>query len=416
MKLVTKKIWALTTAAICLSSSVTVAAEKEMKNPVTQYWMNVATQSTTIPGMSSEEMSGFGGMIMGNIAGIGPKRSLILQLNSPTLPPSDPEATHDIPPGQKMGKTLPLLIPEHEKSARSDEPEGKVERPKARMLIYWGCGETVRPGQPKVLDTEKMSVAEFAKAVSGRTGSLQHPPSLRSGWAYAEWPNKKNSQEVPKGSSLQGDHFIHGNYTPDIAFSVGEKHDFMAPVEFTTVTGGLADSIKFQWKKIPTAIGYFAMAIGHNEKTGETIVWSTSEVQEPGYGLLSYLSPADVSRFIKEKVVMGPDTSSCAIPKGLFKDTGGSALQFIGYGDELNLAHPPKPKDPKLPHHYIWIMKLRNKSTGMLPLGQEERREERRTKERQQGQDEQPADAEKREESPEKKKGTLDKMRGIFGF
>jgi len=78
-----------------------------------------------------------------------------------------------------------------------------MEKPKARMLIFWGCGETVRPGQPKVLDTEKMSVAEFAKAMSGRTTSLQYPPSLRSGWAYAEWPNKKNSQEVPKGSSLQ---------------------------------------------------------------------------------------------------------------------------------------------------------------------------------------------------------------------
>ena len=49
-------------------------------------------------------------------------------------------------------------------------------------------------------------------------------------------------------------------------FAVGERHDFMAPVEFTSVTGGLADSIQFQWKKIPTAIGYFAMAIGHNDK------------------------------------------------------------------------------------------------------------------------------------------------------
>jgi hypothetical protein len=156
------------------------------------------------------------------------------------------------------------------------------------------------------------------------------------------------------------------------------------------------------------------MVIGHNEKTGETIIWSTSEVQEPGYGLLSYLSPADVNRFLKEKVVMGPDTTSCAIPKGIFKDTGGSALQFIGYGDELNIAHPPKPKDPKIPHEYIWAMKLRNKSTGMLPLGQDERREERRTKG--QEQDQLPADADRQGEAPEKKKGTLDKVRGIFGF
>jgi hypothetical protein len=62
-------------------------------------------------------------------------------------------------------------------------------------------------------------------------------------------------------------------------------------------------------------------------------------------------------------------------------------------------------------------MKLRNKSTGMLPLGQEGGNEERRSKGRQQERDEQPADEEKGGEAqPEKKKGTLEKMRGIFGF
>jgi hypothetical protein len=207
---------------------------------------------------------------------------------------------------------------------------------------------------------------------------------------------------------------VHGNYTPDIKFSVDEQHDFMAPVEFTSVKGGIADSVNFQWKKIPTALGYFAMAMGQNEKTGETILWSSSEVQEPGYGLMGYLTPSDVAKFIKEKVVMGPDITHCAVPKGIFKDTGGAALQFIGYGDEMNIAWPPKPKDPKIPHEYIWAMKLRNKSTGMLPLGMEDEKTDHRS--RKQGQDEQPADAAKGSEEPEKKKGGLDKIRGIFGF
>jgi hypothetical protein len=208
---------------------------------------------------------------------------------------------------------------------------------------------------------------------------------------------------------LKGDHFIHGNYTPDIKFAVGERHDFMAPVEFTSIRGGLADSITFQWQKIPTAIGYFAMAIGHNEKTGETIIWSSSDSQEPGYGLLTYLSPADVSRFVKEKVVMGPGVTSCSIPKGIFKDAGGAALQFIGYGDELNIAYPPKPKDSKKPHEYIWAMKLRNKSTGMLPLGQEVGKESPKTKDSR----EQPAD-EKSSGAPEQMKKALDKIKGLF--
>jgi hypothetical protein len=412
MSLLAKTCGTVTAAILLLTGSPAAAAEKA-KTPVTQYWVSVATQNMSIPGMPQEGMSGLQGMIVGKMAGMGPKKTLLLQLNSPKALPSSPEATHDIPTGLNMGKTLPLLIPERAKPVRSgEEPERKMEKPKVRMLFYWGCGETVRPGQPKVLDTEKMSMPEFGKAMSGRTGSAQAPPSQRAGWAYAEWPNQKDSQDVPKNSSLLGSHFIHGNYNPDIIFSVGERHDFMAPVEFTSVTGGLTDSIKFQWKKIPTAIGYFAMTIAHNEKTGETILWSSSDAQDPGYGLMNYLPPADVNRFIRDKVVMGPEVTSCSVPRGIFKEANGAALQFIAYGDELNIAYPPKPKDPKIPHEYIWAMKLRNKSTGMLPIGMDEGKAERRTKDSTQKQDEQPA----KEKSPDPVKDTMNKMRGILGF
>jgi hypothetical protein len=414
MSLLAKTCGTVTVAILLLAGSPAAAAEKA-KTPVTQYWVSVATQNMSIPGMPQEGMSGLQGMIVGKMAGVGPKKSLLLQLNSPSTLPSNPDATHDIPPGLNMGKTLPLLIPEREKPVRGGaEPERKTEKPKVRMLFYWGCGETVRPGQPKVLDTEKMSMPDFGKAMSGRTGSGQAPPSQRAGWAYAEWPNQKDRQDVPKSSSLTGDHFVHGNYTPDMKFAVSERHDFMAPVEFTSVTGALTDSITFQWRKIPTAIGYFAMAIGHNEKTGETILWSSSDAQDPGYGLMSYLPPADVNRFIRDKVVMGPEVTNCSIPMGIFKDATGAALQFIGYGDELNIAYPPKPKDSTKPHEYIWALKLRNKSTGMLPIGMDEGKAERRTKESQK-QDEQPAEP-KREEAPDTVKDTLNKMKGILGF
>ncbi len=405
MSLRTNILWVAAVLTVCFLSPASAA---EPKKPLTQYWVSVATQNMVIPGMSQGEMSGLQGMILGKMAGVGPKRTLLLQLSAPGKPPAAPEATHDIPPGLEMGKTLPLLIPERERPVRGEEPqERKAEKPKVRMLFYWGCGEAVRPGQPRVLDTEKMSMADFGKAMAGRSGSGQVPPSPRSGWAYAEWPNKQDQKEVPKSGSLAGAHFVHGNYSPEIKFSVGEKHDFMAPVEFSSVRGGLADSIAFEWKTIPTAIGYFAMAIGHSEKTGETILWSSSDAQDPGYGLMSYLSPADVNRFIRDKVVMGPSVTSCSIPRGIFKDAGGAALQFIGYGDELNVAWPPKPKDPKIPHEYVWAVKLRNKSTGMLPLSQEGMREERTTKEKQ------PAE-EKPDSTTDKMKKTLDVIKGLF--
>ena len=409
MSLLRKTTCAVAAVAMfaCFASPAS-AAEPKPKKPLTQYWVSAATQNLSIPGMSQGEMTGLQGMILGKMAGVGPKRTLLLQLGAPGTPPAAPEATHDIPPGLEMGKTLPLLIPERERPARGEEPqERKAEKPRARMLFYWGCGEAVRPGQPRVLDTEKMSMADFGRAMAGRSGSGPAPPSPRSGWAYAEWPNRQDQKDVPKSGSLTGAHFVHGNYSPEIKFSVGERHDFMAPVEFTSVRGGLADSIAFEWKTIPTAIGYFAMAVGHSEKTGETILWSSSDAQEPGYGLMGYLPPADVNRFIRDRVVMGPAVTSCRIPRGIFKEAGGAALQFIGYGDELNIAWPPKPKDPKIPHEYVWAVKLRNKSTGMLPLGQEGAGQERPAKEKQ--------PAEERPESPtDKMKKTLDTIRGLF--
>ena len=47
-------------------------------------------------------------------------------------------------------------------------------------------------------------------------------------------------------------------------------------------------------------------------------------------------------------------------------------LNFIAYGDELNLLHPPRPKDPKQVWEQIWAVKLRLKSTAMVMLADDE--------------------------------------------
>jgi len=180
----------LLTALLLCFSCPAVAAEK--KPPITQYWISVTTENMSIPGMSSEDMSGIEGMMMGRMSGMGPRKSLMLQLNSPKTVPPQPEASHDIPPAQKMGSTLPLIIPERDKPGRSDDEQANYEKPKMRMLMYWGCSDTVRPGQPKVLDTEKMSMIDFGKAMAGRSVSRQYSPSSRAGWVYADWPNRKD--------------------------------------------------------------------------------------------------------------------------------------------------------------------------------------------------------------------------------
>jgi hypothetical protein len=60
-------------------------------------------------------------------------------------------------------------------------------------------------------------------------------------------------------------------------------------------------------------------------------------------------------------------------------------------------------------------VKLRNKSTGMLPIGMDEGKAERRTRESRPKQEEQPAEP-KPGESPDPVKDTINKMKGILKF
>jgi hypothetical protein len=173
---------------------------------------------------------------------------------------------------------------------------------------------------------------------------------------------------VPASSSLQGDHLVHGNYTPDIKFNIGPQQDFMEPVQLVA-QGSPTESVKLEWRTIPTATGYFIMAVGHRQANGELIIWTSSEIQDSGFGLMSYLPNDFVRKLIGEKVILPPSAQTCAIPKGIFEGAEGTMVRMIAYGNELNLAHPPRPVDPKASWEPIWTAKVRVKSEGMAFLG-----------------------------------------------
>ena len=134
-------------------------------------------------------------------------------------------------------------------------------------------------------------------------------------------------------------------------------------------TPGGAFAVK--WRSIPTATGYFATAIGQGDTQNDIVTWSSSDVQEMGQVLMDYLPPAEVERLIREKVVMPPQTTECTVPAGIFKGEA-SMLNFIAYGNELNLVHPPRPADPKQTWEQDWAVKLRLKSTAMTMLAERE--------------------------------------------
>ena len=342
-----------------------LAQTQQIKPPVAVYWMSVETAG----GMGMEMPPGMGGLMPPGMQG---GKRMKLDLGSSQQAGGDAHAVHAIPPGLSMGQSLPLLTPRIERAPareRDDEPE--FERPKGRMLIYWGCGETVRPGQPVIIDFASLNSQDASRAFRSRSISRPRGPAPGRNRTYGTWPNQDDSRPIPPAGSLRGDHAISGNYSPEIRFAVDERHDFMDAVAFDPVRKTSGGAFAVKWKGVPAATGYFATAMGQGDSQNDLVTWSSSEVQEMGQVLMDYIPPAEVERLIREKVVMPPQTTECTVPAGVFKSDA-SMFNFIAYGNELNLVHPPRPKDPKQVWQQEWALKLRLKSTAMTMLAERE--------------------------------------------
>ncbi|MCC6472796.1 MAG: hypothetical protein IT514_03530 [Burkholderiales bacterium] len=407
--------------------------QQKIRPPIAVYWMSAETAAgMSMPGMP-QGMGGFGMAGMAGMPGMGSSMSggkrLRLELGSSQAASGEPRAAHAIPPGLAMGPSLPLVAPRTERSApsrteRGDEPE--FERPKGRMLLYWGCGEAVRAGQPLVFDFSRMDPQEAARVFRTRAISRPSGPGPGRNRTYGDWPNAENNQAVPAQGSLRGDQMVSGNYSPEMRFAIGEVHDFMAPVAFEAVRRTAAGATQVGWRRIPTAIGHFATAMGQGSGENEVVMWSSSEVQEFGQALMDYLPPGEVQRLIKEKVVMPPQTTECTVPSGVFRGEG-AIFNFIAYGNELNLVHPPRPSDLRQTWEQVWAVKLRLKSTGATMLAEMEgdpRGGARQRGRAQEGAADQPAQAPQREEqaappaqpSPgDAVRDGFNILRGIFG-
>ena len=103
----------------------------------------------------------------------------------------------------RAGGSLPLVSPEPTKVSQP-EPEERptipkeYQQPKGRMLIFWGCGEHAKAGQPIVIDFAQMTPANLAAgkmppglemlskglALSRMTAAVG--PPLRDLWRVAE--------------------------------------------------------------------------------------------------------------------------------------------------------------------------------------------------------------------------------------
>jgi len=169
---------------LALGSSPAAAQTQVVKPPVAQYWMDVATVRMAdmdelpnlgaIGGMAAGMMGmkGMGDNSFGATKGLIPGRWLDLAVVTQRKP-AGTQATQTIPAGLGLGASLPLLPPEPVAS-KPATPQGQStddsvpEQPKGRILLYWGCGDTVRAGQPKVLDLANAKPEDYAQFLRGR--------------------------------------------------------------------------------------------------------------------------------------------------------------------------------------------------------------------------------------------------------
>ena len=377
----------------CLAVGLCVAAlgahAQSSKTPKVQLWMDLSTGTMAgMPEMDSLPTGGgmLGGMFGGGGApGVGggntsyggaramsimPPRVIDIALHN-TLRPGV-EASQAIPAGMRMGEALPLLPPRAQPT--QTEP-GEVPReyqqhqPKGRILLYWGCGSAVRAGQPRVIDLARAKSTDYAQAFAGRAVPDRGP---RVGPAYALYPNERNQVQLSRDSSLLGEHQVRGDGVPaSMKFTLGAAQDLMPAIDLRT-SGKPQDSMGTSWQPVRNARAYYLHAM--SQSGDDLVMWSSAETPDTGMGLFDYLSPATIDRWLKERVLLAPETTQCAIPQGIFAGGGRDTtpmLRMVAYGGESHIVHPPRPADPKAAWEPEWAVRVRVKSHTMAMLGEE---------------------------------------------
>lgn len=358
-----------------LTPALAADVVQKVKPPVSQAYLDLATFSGGMPAMPGGlfNKGNGGGNTFGQTQGQSQGRWMdvvLLTRNNANLR----TATQGVPAGSRLAPTLNLLAPEPQKQQAperdvpDDEP-AKFEMPKGKMYLYWGCGTEVRKGQPLVIDFANMDVTQYNKFFQNRGATARVPTPVPGRPA---WPNKTDARLLPEGASMVGEHAFAGDGVVDgFKFNIDAAHDLMPAVEASRSDDG--KGVLFKWKAMPQATAWFVQATGMRD-TGhggdnemELVYWTSSELPDMGMGLVNYQPDSAIEKWRKEKVLLPGSATECAAPK---EAVGATAMsRVIAYGDELNMAWPPRPKDPKITWEPQWDVKVRRKSVASLMPG-----------------------------------------------
>ena len=288
--------------------------------------------------------------------------------------PRQIEAAQAVPNGLRLGRSLNLIptpvTPSGPREERREIPDEPPKPPEGnfKMSFYWGCSPSVRAGQPKVIQIRNGQIAAYTTAMQGRAerdrGAGQFDTTSR-------WPNAKDKRDINSSASLVGNHSLSGSNIPaSLSFAIDQGRDFMADLGLSS-SGDKSQNLTFNWNNIG-AKAYFVNAFGMSgtgSNNMEMVIWSSADVPDPGHGLLNYISPANITKWLQERALLPANQTSCVSPRGIFAGSQMVMARGIGYGDEVNLVHPARPSDPNVAWVQEWTARFRNKSMATLMVG-----------------------------------------------
>ena len=311
-------------------------------------------------------LSGFGAMgarlSLGQMLGGGgnsPQHELLLRLGSSNAPAKGaPKAEHFMPPTAKLGKSVQLVSPREER-----QPEDWAgEKPRGRILVFWGCGEKAPRGQPVVIDLTKLAAGQMPPGMWSTTILRDWGPTIANSRTFGRWPAEDGKHAKPD-TSLLGLHRIAGNYAPEISFTAAK--DFMAPLTVNH-TANASGSTALSWNAVPDTTGYYAMLFGGKMADGgmgDMVMWSSSASRQFGGGLSDWLTPTQVAGLVRDKTVMTPATTTCTIPAEVRAAAPDFRMGMLtAYGPQEDFAYPPRPADPKAAWNLEWTARIRHRS------------------------------------------------------
>lgn len=352
-------------SGLVLSGSIIHAQSKPASGPVARYDMRAGTVS----GVGA--MGGGLGSAMGMALGGGGNRiqhELYLRLGSSLAPvKGPPKADHFMPPSAKLGKSVPLLTPQAERDPVDRLPGQMMDKPKGRMLIFWGCGEHAPKGQPVIIDFAKLAAGQVPPGLWTSAIVRDWGPGLANSKTFGRWPNDDatgGNKAIKADASLIGPHRIAGNYSPEISFNLA--NDFMPAL--TTSTSSLPSGASLlRWNAMPMATGFYAMLFGGKPgpdgSMGDMVLWSSSASRQFGGGLDDWISPGQAAALVRDKVLLPPGTTTCTVPAEVRNATQFRFGTLHAYGPEENFSYPPRPADLRAAWSLDWTARIRHRST-----------------------------------------------------